>query len=255
MSRRGRSTRSTDHSVEGVQLGLFAQPTKRGGKRRGAGRPAKRKRPSEPHKERPYLHARYPVHVVLRTVGAVGGLRRRCVWQAIRDATLTTALREDFRIVHLSLQRTHVHLIIEASDKDALARGMQGFQISAAKHLNAAISKGRPGPRRRGVVFPDRYHAEIITSPTQARHTLSYVMNNWRKHEEDHKPVTAGWKIDWFSTAAMFPGWAEYGDEVFLWRGPPSYHPLIVYQPRSWLLREGWKKAGAISCREVPSRK
>jgi len=41
---------------------------------------------------------------------------------------------------------------------------MQGFQISAAKHLNAAISKGKPGPRRRGTVFPDRYHAEIITS-------------------------------------------------------------------------------------------
>src|ERR1051325_5190878 len=36
--------------------------------------------------------------------------------------------------------------------------------------------QGRPGPRRRGTVFPDRYHAEIITSPTQARHALSYVV-------------------------------------------------------------------------------
>src|ERR1041384_6896140 len=150
----------------------------RGGKRRGAGRPAKGPRPSEPHKERPFLHARHPVHVVLRTVRAVGGLRRRCVWQAIREATLTTARREDFRIIHVSLQRTHVHLIVEAANKAALAAGMQGFQISAAKHLNAAISKGRPGPRRRGTVFPDRYYAEIITSPTQARHTLSYVMIN-----------------------------------------------------------------------------
>src|SRR5213075_1332486 len=113
--------------------------------------------------------------VVLRTVRAVGNLRRRSFWQAIREATLTTALREDFRIVHLSLQRTHVHLIVEAANKEALARGMQGFQISAAKHLNAAISKGRPGPRRRGSVFPDRYHAEIITTPTQARHALNYV--------------------------------------------------------------------------------
>ena len=41
-------------------------------------------------------------------------------------------------------------------DKRALASGMQGFQISAAKHLNAAISKDRLGPRRRGAVFPDR---------------------------------------------------------------------------------------------------
>ena len=115
------------------------------------------------------------MHVVLRTVSAVGDLRRRCVYHAIREATLTTARRENFRIVQLSIQRTHVHLLVEADDKAALASGMQGFQISAAKHLNTAISKGKPGPRRRGTVFPDRYYAEIITSPRQARRTLSYV--------------------------------------------------------------------------------
>jgi hypothetical protein len=67
------------------------------------------------------------------------------------------------------------------------------------------------------------------------------------------------WKIDWFSTAAMFPGWAEYGpyeEEPFLWRGPQTYDPLVVYQPRTWLLRDGWRKAGAaISTRDVPSAK
>jgi REP element-mobilizing transposase RayT len=226
---------------------------KRGGKRRGAGRPPKGPRAGSPHKERPDLHARYPVHVTLRVVGAVGNLRRRCVYQAIREATLTTALREDFRVVHVSIQRTHIHLLVEANDKAALASGMQGFQISAAKHLNATISKGKAGPRRRGPVFPDRYHAEIITSPRQARHALSYVLNNWRRHQEDRRAPMSGWTIDWFSTAAMFPGWVEYGDEAFLWRGPASYEPLVVYQPRTWLLREGWGKAGSISCHEVPA--
>src|ERR1044071_2192637 len=185
---------------------------KRGGRRHGAGRPRKGARAGSPHKKRPFLHARYPVHVTLRVVGAVGNLRRRCVFQAIREATLTTARREDFRIVHLSIQRTHLHLLVEAKDKAALSSGMQGFQISAAKHLNAAISKGKPGPRRRGTVFPDRYHAEIITSPTQARHTLSYVISNWRKHQEDRMEPMSSWKVDWFSSAIMFTGWAEYGD-------------------------------------------
>ncbi|HEX7839323.1 MAG TPA: transposase [Kofleriaceae bacterium] len=246
------ATRSRKRRPEAEQLVLWKQ---RGGKRRGAGRPPKGKRAGSPHKERPFLHARYPVHVVLRTVGAVGNLRRRCVYQAVREATLTTARRENFRIVHLSIQRTHVHLLVEASHKEALARGMQGFQISAAKHLNAAISKGKPGPRRRGGVFPDRYHAEIITSPRQARHALSYVMNNWRKHQEDLRAPMSAWRVDWFSSAVMFPGWAEYGDEAFLWRGPQTYDPLVVYQPKTWLLREGWKRAGAISCREIPSAK
>jgi len=235
---------------EPEQLVLF---NKRGGKRRGAGRPPKGKRAGAPHKQRPYLHARYPVHVVLRGIRAVGNLRRRCVYQAIREATLITARRENFRIVHLSIQRTHVHLLVEARNKGALAAGMQGFQISAAKHLNAAISKGQPGPRRKGTVFPDRYHAEIITSPRQARHALSYVLNNWRKHREDRAAPMSSWKIDWFSSAVMFPGWVEYGDEAFLWRGPATYEPLIVYQPKTWFLRVGWKKAGSISCHEVPS--
>src|SRR2546421_4919329 len=153
-----RSATRMKRRSEPEQLVLFKR---RGGKGRGAGRPPKGKRAGSPHKERPFLHARYPVHVVLRVVGAVGNLRRRCVYQAVREATLTTARREDFRIVHLSIQRTHVHLLVEAHDKAALARGMQSFQISAAKHLNAAISKARPGPRRRGTGFPDRYHAEV----------------------------------------------------------------------------------------------
>jgi len=237
---------------EPEQLALWK---KRGGKRRGAGRPPKGPRSGSPHKERPYLHARYPVHVTLRVVGAVGNLRRRCVYRAIREATLTTARRENFRVIHLTIQRTHVHLLVEADDKTALASGMQGFQISAAKHLNAAISKGKPGPRRRGAVFPDRYHAEIITSPRQARNTLSYLMNNWRRHREDLRAPMSGWTIDWFSSAVMFPGWAEYGEEPFLWRGPATYDPLLVYQPRTWLLREGWKQAGTISCHEVPAAK
>src|SRR5512143_4156535 len=200
------SPRRTTRRTEPEQLELFPP---RGGKRRGAGRKPKGQRAGSPHKTRPKLNARYPVHVVLRVIGAVGNLRRRFTYRAIREATLTTARREDFRIVHVSIQRTHVHLLVEAQHKQALASGMQGFQISAAKHLNAAISHGKPGPRRRGTVFPDRYHAEIITSPRQARHTLSYIMNNWRKHQEDRKAPMSAWRIDWFSTAAMFPGWTE----------------------------------------------
>jgi REP element-mobilizing transposase RayT len=233
-----------------AQLVLFP---KRGGKRRGAGRPPKGPRAGSPHKERPFLNARHPVHVTLRAVAAVGTLRRRCVYQAIRWATLTTARREHFRICHLSIQHNHIHLIVEASDKQALASGMQGFHCSAAKHLNAAISKGKPGPRRRGAVFPDRYHAEIITCPTQARNALSYVMNNFRRHGEDRTAPASTWKVDPFSSGITFPGWAEYGDAPFLWRAPPTYDPLITYQPRTWLLREGWKRSGSISCHEIPA--
>lgn len=193
------------------------------------------------------------MHVVLRVVAEVGSLRKRFAYRAIREATIVAMQREGFRICHLSLQRTHVHLLVEAENRRALWRGMQSFQISAAKHLNRMISKGRPGPRRRGTVFPDRYHAVTITSPLQARRALSYVLNNWRKHEEDRDARIASWTYDWFSSAWSFPDWAELVDDPFFHPPPPTYEPLLVRRPMTWLLRTGWKKHGLISYREVPS--
>ena len=77
---------------------------------------------------------------------------------------------------------------------------------------------------------------------------LQYV----RKVSGTRKPSETN--VDPFSTAIAFPGWEEYGDRPFLWRGPPTYDPLVVYQPRTWLLREGYKRGGPpISVHEVPS--
>jgi hypothetical protein len=79
------------------------------------------------------------------------------------------------------------------------------------------------------------------------------VLGNWRKHREDVVEPMRSWPIDWFSTAWQFPGWAEYAAEPFLRPTPPTYEPMLVHLPRSWLLREGWRKAGPISCWAVPS--
>src|SRR5262244_2171701 len=152
-----------------VQQELF----RRGGKRRGAGRKPKGARAGEGHDARPAFKPYHGLHVVVRVVPAVGSLRRRAMYKAMRDATITAALREWFRIVHISLQRNHVHLLVEAEHKAALSRGMQGFLISAARHINTAL--GDDARRRRGKVFSDRYHVEVITTPTRARHAICYI--------------------------------------------------------------------------------
>src|SRR5262249_56829010 len=103
-------------------------------------------------------------------------------------------LRARFRIVHVSIQRNHVHMLVEADSKLALARGMQGFQISAARNINTLLGPDKYR-RRRGPVFADRYHLEVITSPRQARHALSYVLNNWRKHREDRSGLASTWLV------------------------------------------------------------
>jgi REP element-mobilizing transposase RayT len=242
--------------------GKRSRRTKRadGQARRPVGRPKKGVRASERHEVRPTLRRNEPVHVTLRVHEDVGRLRRREIYAAVREALITVLPHEDCRIVHLSIQGNHIHLLVEAENRMALARGMQAFQISAAKHINAAVAKAGSwwerrhggGKRRKGTVFPDRYHAEIITSPRQARHALSYVLNNWRKHREDRAAFARGWRIDPFSTAWAFEGWKELEDSPTLWRLRETYQPMPAWRPRSWLLREGWRRHGLIRTTEVP---
>jgi len=191
---------------------------------------------------------------VMRVVPAVGNMRRRSLYKAMREATITAALRERFRIVHVSIQRTHVHMLAEAENATALARGMQGFQISAARNINTALGPDRYR-RRRGAVFADRYHVEVITSPTRAHRALSYVLNNWRKHREDRQGLASTWLVDPFSSGIAFPDWRELEDQPWMWPLRETYDPLVVRRPQSWLLREGWKLIGSISARDVPSRR
>jgi len=219
-----------------------------GGKRKGAGRPVAdgRTRPSERHGRRVRFKPSQPVHVTVRCVDAIHGLRRRLAYLAIRAATFAVTHRgenRDFRIVHLSIQRNHLHLICEARDWEALARGMQGFQISAARRLNRVFE------REGGRVFADRYHAGVLATPRQVRNALAYVLNNWRRHGEDRRRA---WTMDPFSSAAGFAGWSERADNPFVPPLPAGYRGLITWFPKTWLLSVGWRRHRLISLTEVP---
>ena len=207
-----------------------------GGKRRGAGRKPKGKHPGERHAARPAHDPRHPVHVTIRVVGSASGLRRKDIYLALREATIVTAKREDFRIIHASIQRDHIHLIVEAATKDALSNGVRGFSISAARQINKTIT-ARGGDRRTGRVIADRYHARPLTSPRAVRNTIAYLLCNWRHHGEDRAPFARTWKVDPFSSGAVFFDWQELADSPVLWPLPPTYHPLIVFRPRTWLLQ------------------
>jgi REP element-mobilizing transposase RayT len=222
-----------------------------GGKRRGAGRKPKGKCPGQPHAARPEHDPRHPVHVTMRVVGSAAGLRCKDTYLALREATIVSAKREDFRITHMSIQRDHIHLIVEADNKRALSKGVQGFSISAARQINKAIT-ARGGDRRTGRVIADRYHARPLTSPRAVRNTIAYCLGNWRHHGEDRAPFARTWKVDPFSSGAVFFDWKELEGSPVLWPLPPTYHPLIVFRPRTWLLQSWPQFHPRISVREVP---
>jgi REP element-mobilizing transposase RayT len=232
----------------------------RGGKREGAGRkPNNGVRAGVSHAPRPVLTASYPLHVTLGVLPIVRSLRDFDIYPAFQKATMAVAMygqnMEDdqwFRIVHMSIQSNHVHLLVEASDRDALSRGMQSFKISAAKWLNKAF--GKRGNPRKGSVFADRYFSEPVTSPLQTRRALSYVLNNWRKHERDRTATSSKWRVDPFSSGIAFAGWKDLADlGLPRWRIPDGYEPLAVLEPRTWLLRVGWRRHGLVPCSELPS--
>ena len=150
------------------------------------------------------------------------------MYKAIRGATQVAAARGAIRIVHLSIQGTHLHLIVEAQDAGALADGMQSFGISAARRINRAAG-------RRGKVFGDRYHTHVLKTPREARRALSYVLNNFRKHGE---ALSHEW-IDPYSSAIFYRDWSE----GVRWEVPEDYEALVVSPAGSWILRN----CGAIS--------
>ncbi|MGE3760999.1 MAG: transposase, partial [Kofleriaceae bacterium] len=90
-----------------------------------------------------------------------------------KSVALRAGERDTFRVVHVSIQSNHLHLLIEAEDAEAIARGMQRFQSMAARALNKVLG-------RKGKVFAYRYHRVDITTPRQMRCALAYVLNNWR---------------------------------------------------------------------------
>jgi len=223
----------------GTQLLL---PThRRGGRRDGAGRP---KKPGSgvSHLTRPALSRRHPVHVTLRVETSVGNLRRRAVRKAVYRAFAAGCDRFGFRLVHFSLQKNHLHLVCEAKDEHALAKGMQGLSIRVAKTINRAIDRG-------GRVFSDRYHVRALKTPREVQRALAYVLNNAQHHGEWHSP------IDPCSSAALFTGWrpgiplATDSLDELCEHGPP------VAAARTWLLGIGWRRHGLLDPNLLPGRR
>jgi hypothetical protein len=212
--------------------------SRRGGKRSGAGRKRKSSRPSTPHRKRAAFRSWTPLTITLRVVKDVARLRSWAAYRACWQAMQVVHVRVDFRIVDITLQYGHLHLTVEAENRRALSRGMQAFKISAARHLNRAA-------KRTGIVFPERYHENRITCPTQARNARAYVLLNWRRHGEDRG---VSWRLDPFSSAISFRGWANGTFDV-----PAGYDPLPVHPPRTWLLSQCWMKK-PLDYREVPGK-
>ena len=204
-----------------------------GGARRGAGRKRLASRPGVPHRTRERHEPRHPAHVTLRAASLPASLRAGSVFLAVRDA-LARASRDAFRVVAFSVQRDHLHLIVEADSATQLVRGLQGLAIRVAKAVNRVLG-------RRGSVWADRFHLRALASPRAVRHALVYVLQNWRSTSRALRGSTHA-----CSSASWFSGW-RVATPTAVARSP-------VAVARTWLAHRGWLRHGLIDVHEAPAR-
>jgi REP-associated tyrosine transposase len=210
-----------------------------GGARKDAGRPRESEQARVPHVARTFENADHPVHVTLHIVEGLPSLRQPAVWAVIIAVFQAMRERTDFRIVHYSVMSNHLHLIIEADSAKAYLRGMKALLTRLAIRINRVFD-------RKGPLFEDRYHAHVLTTPTEVRNAMVYVLLNARKHAaQSGKTYPPSW-LDPFSSAAPFDGWSR----PVLARGD-----LGTSAPRTWLLCEGWRRAGAMDPSVTPGAK
>jgi REP element-mobilizing transposase RayT len=237
----------------------FSFPNGWGGARPNAGR-KRSPRSNTPHRARPVHRAGEPVHVTLRA--RIAPLRSQFVFPSVRLAVMRAARRapERFRIVHYSVQRDHLHLLVEACDARALSSGVRGLAIRIARYVNDLLG-------RRGPLWSDRWHGHALRTPREVRNALVYVLANFRKHSRH--PLRAG--IDPYSSARWFDGWLEWppGSGV-----PPPFAEPITFigtnsgtldraeagvggalESRTWLGTCGWKRRGLLRLDEAPRSK
>jgi putative transposase len=186
----------------------------RGGLRPGAGRKRVRLRKGVPHRARPEHGKAHPVHVTMRAMRGLPGLRKQAVFREMKRALSRTA-RVWFRIVHFSVQVDHVHLLVEADDKNALSRGLIGLTTRLARAINRVLV-------RKGRVWDDRFHAHELRSPREVRNGIVYVLMNAKKH------IPNAPSVDPCSSARSFTGWR---DPPLL--GPPVPMEEQVTQPHN----------------------
>ncbi len=196
--------------------------------------PKPAERPNVRHRTRPEHAWTHPMHITMHAERGLPSFRRETLYAAFERAFRTTR-RDDFRIVEFSVQTNHVHLIVEADDNDALARGMKSFSVRANRLFNAATG------RMRGRVWGDRYHRRELTNGRQVRNALVYCLANDKKHFR----VTHGRpRIDPCSSARWFEGWISIRERDDGERPTPG--------ARTTLLKRAWHRHGFIHPGEFP---
>ncbi len=193
-----------------------------------------------PHVRRPQVSRHAAVHVTMRCVAGLLSLRRPVPLRLIKEIFAEEGARKGFRLAHYAIRGNHLHLVCEANDTLALSRGVQRVASRIARTLNRRFG-------RRGRLFADRFQGIVVKTPRQMRNVLCYVYLNAHKDRAKRGATMRG--VDPYSSYRWFDGWAH-----LRCRPPQPSARDPVTEPRSWLLRTGWRRYGLVRTDEKAPR-
>ena len=185
------------------------------------------------HQAREEFSSRHPLHVTLKVLDGLPSLRGLKEFHVIREAFREGSTRPgrlvdgEFRLVHYSVQSNHIHLLVEARDRQSLARGICGLNTRIGKGLNKLWG-------RKGKVFAHRYHVHVLKTPSEVRNAIQYLYRNAEKHG---RKVPMGW-ADPCTSIKWFDGFDDYPCS--------TTEPRPVAEAKTWLLSQGWRRAGRL---------
>ena len=213
-----------------------------GGKRKGAGR-KKTDKSLVNHVKRPKLNGREPINVTQRLVDGLPNIRTPQMMYAFARA-VELAKRFGLYVVHYDIQPNHIHLVVEASDKETLSRGMRSLGTSLAiaiKRISGLVGRGK--------VFKGRYHAHILKTPTEVKRALRYVIFNLAKHKNCSAivdPYSSVHMLERLEGLVTVQEYARIRKDTG--RRPPWHHAIsqVVSKASTYLLAIGWRKSRAV---------
>jgi REP element-mobilizing transposase RayT len=165
----------------------------------------------------------------------VWNLRSRRSFRRIGTAVLAAASRFGMRLCEFSVQGNHLHLVVEALDRRALSRGMQGLGIRLARGLNKLMGLS-------GKVLADRYHAHILRTPSEVRRAVAYVLANHHKHTLQRRGVTPA-RVAPPPPLGDSDPYSSAGCSTLEWWLGEGRPPILLPPPRTWLLAESSRRS------------
>ena len=159
------------------------------------------------------------VHVCIKLKRGLPSLRKKAEYRELLERFRIIKERFGCNLRQYSVQKDHIHLLIEARTTSDLSRYMQGLQIRFAKALNKLW-------KRTGKVFADRFFAKLCPDWRAVKAATRYILNNALRHgarnsrrDKDADPYSSGpWYVRWKQYA-----WSRFRDHAALWPiVPPS---------------------------------